>query len=218
MQQCILWPIPGMQTHGMDLPVKASLGTLSGSLAVRLSALCGHRQYGKGSRRFGAQPEEWSSLPMASCPQHSPSSISAASMLVWQHRPPYQVQPRRQHADRCLIQCGRHCADGSLLLRCTMLLCRRPLGGKGAYSSACRYSMRCASTVRYTLWHAVYGGFFILLSFAWGWAVDRERPDTGKQKTQEGYCGTRQRLWRLDSLLMKAVQVIDHITMHGPVS
>ena len=26
----------------------------------------------------------------------------------------------------------------------------------------------------------MYGGFFILLSFAWGWAVDKERPDTGK--------------------------------------
>ena len=30
------------------------------------------------------------------------------------------------------------------------------------------------------MWHAVYGGFFILLSYAWGWAVDKERPDTGK--------------------------------------
>jgi len=30
----------------------------------------------------------------------------------------------------------------------------------------------------------VYGGFFILLSFAWGWAVDKERPDTGKQSVQ----------------------------------
>ncbi|CAK0786617.1 hypothetical protein CVIRNUC_009831 [Coccomyxa viridis] len=27
--------------------------------------------------------------------------------------------------------------------------------------------------------YAVYGGFFILLSYAWGWAIDKERPDTG---------------------------------------
>ncbi len=30
------------------------------------------------------------------------------------------------------------------------------------------------------MWHAVYGGFFILLSFVWGWAVEKERPDIGK--------------------------------------
>ncbi len=30
-------------------------------------------------------------------------------------------------------------------------------------------------------WHAVYGGFFIILSYAWGWAVDRERPDAGEK-------------------------------------
>jgi small multidrug resistance family-3 protein len=27
--------------------------------------------------------------------------------------------------------------------------------------------------------YAVYGGFFILLSYFWGWAVDGDRPDTG---------------------------------------
>lgn len=27
--------------------------------------------------------------------------------------------------------------------------------------------------------YAVYGGVFILLSYAWGWAVDKERPDLG---------------------------------------
>lgn len=27
--------------------------------------------------------------------------------------------------------------------------------------------------------YAVYGGFFIVLSFLWGWAVDGQRPDTG---------------------------------------
>lgn len=27
--------------------------------------------------------------------------------------------------------------------------------------------------------YAVYGGFFILLSYLWGWAVDKVRPDTG---------------------------------------
>lgn len=27
--------------------------------------------------------------------------------------------------------------------------------------------------------YAVYGGFFILLSYLWGWAVDKERPDVG---------------------------------------
>lgn len=27
--------------------------------------------------------------------------------------------------------------------------------------------------------YAVYGGIFILLSYAWGWAVDRVRPDIG---------------------------------------
>lgn len=26
---------------------------------------------------------------------------------------------------------------------------------------------------------AVYGGFFIVLSYAWGWVFDKERPDTG---------------------------------------
>ncbi len=26
---------------------------------------------------------------------------------------------------------------------------------------------------------AVYGGFFIFLSYAWGWAVDKEKPDAG---------------------------------------
>ena len=29
-------------------------------------------------------------------------------------------------------------------------------------------------------YHAVYGGFFIFLSYAWGWAVDKERPDAGE--------------------------------------
>ena len=27
--------------------------------------------------------------------------------------------------------------------------------------------------------YAVYGGFFIILSYLWGWAVDKERPDVG---------------------------------------
>lgn len=27
--------------------------------------------------------------------------------------------------------------------------------------------------------YAVYGGFFILLSYAWGWAIDGVRPDLG---------------------------------------
>jgi drug/metabolite transporter superfamily protein YnfA len=27
--------------------------------------------------------------------------------------------------------------------------------------------------------YAVYGGFFIVLSLAWGWALDGFRPDTG---------------------------------------
>lgn len=27
--------------------------------------------------------------------------------------------------------------------------------------------------------YAVYGGFFILLSYLWGWAVDKEKPDMG---------------------------------------
>ena len=27
--------------------------------------------------------------------------------------------------------------------------------------------------------YAVYGGFFIILSYLWGWAVDGTRPDTG---------------------------------------
>ena len=29
--------------------------------------------------------------------------------------------------------------------------------------------------------YAVYGGFFIVLSFAWGWLVDKDRPDKGPQ-------------------------------------
>ena len=40
--------------------------------------------------------------------------------------------------------------------------------------------MLCISTVTdFCFYHAVYGGFFIVLSYAWGWAVDRERPDAG---------------------------------------
>ena len=31
---------------------------------------------------------------------------------------------------------------------------------------------------------AVYGGFFIILSYLWGWAVDGDRPDTGVQLRQ----------------------------------
>lgn len=27
--------------------------------------------------------------------------------------------------------------------------------------------------------YAVYGGFFIIMSYLWGWAVDKQRPDTG---------------------------------------
>ncbi len=27
--------------------------------------------------------------------------------------------------------------------------------------------------------YAVYGGFFIILSYLWGWAADGDRPDTG---------------------------------------
>jgi small multidrug resistance family-3 protein len=27
--------------------------------------------------------------------------------------------------------------------------------------------------------YAVYGGFFVLLSYLWGWAVDKDRPDVG---------------------------------------
>lgn len=27
--------------------------------------------------------------------------------------------------------------------------------------------------------YAVYGGFFVLLSFVWGWIVDKDRPDKG---------------------------------------
>lgn len=27
--------------------------------------------------------------------------------------------------------------------------------------------------------YAVYGGVFIILSYAWGWAVDGDKPDTG---------------------------------------
>ena len=29
--------------------------------------------------------------------------------------------------------------------------------------------------------YAVYGGFFIALSFAWGWVIDKDRPDKGAQ-------------------------------------
>jgi drug/metabolite transporter superfamily protein YnfA len=27
--------------------------------------------------------------------------------------------------------------------------------------------------------YAVYGGVFIVMSYGWGWAVDKTRPDTG---------------------------------------
>lgn len=29
--------------------------------------------------------------------------------------------------------------------------------------------------------YAVYGGFFIVLSFLWGWVIDKDRPDKGVQ-------------------------------------
>lgn len=29
--------------------------------------------------------------------------------------------------------------------------------------------------------YAVYGGFFIVLSFVWGWIMDKDRPDKGVQ-------------------------------------
>ena len=32
--------------------------------------------------------------------------------------------------------------------------------------------------------YAVYGGFFILLSFAWGWIVDKDKPDKGKHTSR----------------------------------
>lgn len=28
--------------------------------------------------------------------------------------------------------------------------------------------------------YAVYGGFFIILSYLWGWAIDKDRPDRGR--------------------------------------
>ncbi len=31
--------------------------------------------------------------------------------------------------------------------------------------------------------YAVYGGFFIVLSYLWGWAVDKDRPDLGGSLT-----------------------------------
>ena len=27
--------------------------------------------------------------------------------------------------------------------------------------------------------YAVYGGFFIVLSYLWGWGIDKDRPDKG---------------------------------------
>jgi Uncharacterised BCR, YnfA/UPF0060 family len=40
---------------------------------------------------------------------------------------------------------------------------------------------------------AVYGGFFIILSYLWGWAVDGDRPDTGAPFWQ---CPDRSEHWR----------------------
>jgi len=31
--------------------------------------------------------------------------------------------------------------------------------------------------------YAVYGGFFVVLSYLWGWAVDKEKPDKGKLRS-----------------------------------
>jgi hypothetical protein len=56
--------------------------------------------------------------------------------------------------------------------------------GRGSRSGSCL--LRCMHTCSTILAHllpqvyAVYGGWFILLSYMWGWAVDKERPDTGK--------------------------------------
>ena len=33
--------------------------------------------------------------------------------------------------------------------------------------------------------YAVYGGFFIVLSFVWGWIVDKDRPDKGMLLVQQ---------------------------------
>ena len=36
---------------------------------------------------------------------------------------------------------------------------------------------------------AVYGGVFIAFSYAWGWAVDRQRPDVGREREKKGRRG-----------------------------
>lgn len=29
---------------------------------------------------------------------------------------------------------------------------------------------------------AIYGGFFIVYSYGWGWALDKQKPDTGDSR------------------------------------
>lgn len=35
--------------------------------------------------------------------------------------------------------------------------------------------------------YAVYGGFFIVLSFVWGWVFDKDRPDKGRGCCRQSY-------------------------------
>ena len=63
-----------------------------------------------------------------------------------------------------------------------------PLGlvGLCTYPALAVHVLCCASSLSLQALTAVYGGFFIVLSYAWGWAVDKERPDAGKQTSRTG--------------------------------
>ena len=41
--------------------------------------------------------------------------------------------------------------------------------------------------------YAVYGGFFIVLSYLWGWGIDKDRPDKGRSSIEpvQGFAGHR---------------------------
>ena len=116
------WPNEGKLPH-------ASICTkiaVAGRVGLTLSAYCGCRPCGKGSQHCGAQLGVWCLLPMALCPQHSPSSTLAASMLVKPHCLPYAILASR--TSDCLAgnveyshQCG--CRPASVVLK-LLRLCR----------------------------------------------------------------------------------------------
>ena len=82
--------------------------------------------------------------------------------------------------------------------------------------------MCCASFLSLQALTAVYGGFFIVLSYAWGWTVDKERPDAGKQTSRgevaifwQGFVPTRSPVKPLQRLKHTALPRPSHAWLLG---